>query len=79
MNPTSVSLLDRLRAAAPEASDWGRLQGIPKTWQAFQRFGVDGEPAGRVAEELGTTENSVILAKARVLKRLRQEAGDLLV
>ena len=193
MNPTSLSLIDRLKPAAPEASDWGRLQGIylpmiegwlrrvpglgeesadlaqevliivfrevprfdrqrvgsfrawlrqvtvnkvrnyrrqrrrrspagedhadgfldqlsdpagelalewdrdhdkhvirkllaavqadfnPKTWQAFQRFGVDGEPAGRVAEELGMTENSVILAKVRVLKRLREEAGDLLV
>ncbi len=79
MNPTSVSLLDRLKTARPDASDWNRLQGISKTWQAFQRFGVDGEPAGRVAEELGMTENSVILAKARVLKRLREEAGDLLV
>ena len=50
----------------------------PKTWKAFQRFGVDGVPAGRVAEELGMTENAVILAKSRVLKRLREEAGDLL-
>ena len=46
--------------------------------QAFQRFGVDGVPAGRVAEELGLSENAVILAKSRVLKRLREEAGDLL-
>jgi len=193
LNPTSLSLIERLKAAAPEASDWGRLQGIylplieswlrrvpglgdesadlaqevlivvfrevprfdrrregsfrawlrqvtvnkvrnyrrlrrrraaagldhaegflerlsdpdgelarewdrdhdkhvigkllaavqadfnPKTWLAFQRFGVDGEPAGRVAEELRMSENSVILAKARILKRLREEAGDLLV
>jgi RNA polymerase sigma-70 factor (ECF subfamily) len=59
----------------------GLVQGDfnPKTWQAFQRFGVDGEPAARVAAELGMTENSVILAKARVLKRLRQQAGDLLL
>ena len=28
MNPTSLSLLDRLKAARPETSDWGRLQGI---------------------------------------------------
>ena len=48
------------------------------TWQAFRRFGVDGEPAGRVAEALGLSENAVILAKSRVLKRLRKEAGDLL-
>ena len=28
MNSTSVSLLDRLKAAGPDASDWNRLQGI---------------------------------------------------
>ncbi len=50
----------------------------PTTWEAFQRFGVEGIPAGRVAEELGLSENAVILAKSRVLKRLREEAGDLL-
>ena len=50
----------------------------PTTWEAFRRFGVDGVPAGRVAEELGLSENAVILAKSRVLKRLREEAGDLL-
>jgi RNA polymerase sigma-70 factor (ECF subfamily) len=50
----------------------------PITWEAFRRFGVDGEPAERVARELGLSENAVILAKSRVLKRLRAEAGDLL-
>jgi hypothetical protein len=28
MSPTSLSLLDRLKVAPPEASDWSRLQGI---------------------------------------------------
>ena len=28
MNPTSISLLDRLKAARPESSDWNRLQGV---------------------------------------------------
>ena len=50
----------------------------PATWAASQRFGVDGIPVRRVGEELGLSENAVILAKSRVLKRLRQEAGDLL-
>jgi len=50
----------------------------PATWEAFRRFGVEGVPAARVAEELGLSENAVMLAKARVLKRLREEAGDLL-
>ena len=48
------------------------------TWEAFRRFGVDGEPAARVAEQLGMTENTVVPGRSRVLKRFRQEAGDLL-
>ena len=39
---------------------------------------VDGVPAALVAEELGMTENAVLLAKSRVVRRLREEAGDLL-
>jgi RNA polymerase sigma-70 factor (ECF subfamily) len=50
----------------------------PTTWAAFQRVAVDGLPAARVAEELGLSENAVLQAKSRILKRLRQEAGDLL-
>ena len=50
----------------------------PKTWEAFQRFGFQGIPARQVALELGISENSVMLAKSRILKRLRQEAGHLL-
>jgi RNA polymerase sigma-70 factor (ECF subfamily) len=48
------------------------------TWEAFRRFALDGIPAARVAEELGLSENGVLQAKARILKRLRAEAGDLL-
>jgi RNA polymerase sigma-70 factor, ECF subfamily len=50
----------------------------PTTWEAFQRFGIEGHPAAKVAEELGLSINAVVLAKSRVLKRLREEAGDLL-
>ena len=50
----------------------------PPTWKAFQRFALDGLPAARVAEELGMSENAVLLAKTRVVRRLREEAGDLL-
>jgi RNA polymerase sigma-70 factor, ECF subfamily len=49
------------------------------TWEVFRRFAVDGEPAARVAEETGLSVNAVLQAKSRVLKRLREEAGDLLV
>jgi RNA polymerase sigma-70 factor (ECF subfamily) len=50
----------------------------PGTWQAFTRFALDGHPAAQVAGELGTTENAVVKAKSRILKRLREEAGGLL-
>jgi RNA polymerase sigma-70 factor (ECF subfamily) len=48
------------------------------TWQAFRRHVLEGADAAAVAEELGLSLNSVLLAKSRVLKRLRQELGGLL-
>jgi RNA polymerase sigma-70 factor, ECF subfamily len=48
------------------------------TWEAFRRFAVDGLPAATVAEEMGLSVNAVLQAKSRILKRLREEAGDLL-
>jgi RNA polymerase sigma-70 factor (ECF subfamily) len=61
------------------ASLMRRVQGdfAPVTWQAFRRHVLEGEPAARVAEELGLALNSVLMAKSRVLKRLRQEAVGL--
>jgi RNA polymerase sigma-70 factor (ECF subfamily) len=49
----------------------------PVTWQAFHRHVQKGEPAAQVAEALGLSLNSVLLAKSRVLKQLRQEAAGL--
>lgn len=50
----------------------------PATWLAFTRFAVEGCAAARVAEELGMSESAVMQAKFRVVKRLREEAGELL-
>jgi RNA polymerase sigma-70 factor (ECF subfamily) len=50
----------------------------PGTWQAFTRFAVEGRPAAQVAGKLGITESAVVQAKFRILKRLREEAGELL-
>ncbi len=47
------------------------------TWEAFRRFAVDGRPAVEVAAELGLNVNSVIQAKSRILRSLREEAGEL--
>jgi len=94
VSPTSFGFLERLSDPNGDlAGEWDRdhdkhvvekLLAVvqsdftPTTWETFRRFGVDGVPAGQVAEELGLSENAVILAKSRVLKRLREEAGDLL-
>jgi RNA polymerase sigma-70 factor (ECF subfamily) len=58
-----------------------RVQGdfVPATWQAFRRHVLEGEPAAQVAEALGPSLNSVLLAKSRVLKRVRQELAGLVV
>lgn len=50
----------------------------PTTWQAFRRHVLEGAAAADVAEELSLSLNSVLLAKSRVLKRLRQELGNLI-
>ena len=47
------------------------------TWTAFRRVAVDQVPPRQVAAELGISVNSVFVAKARVLARLRQRAEGL--
>jgi RNA polymerase sigma-70 factor (ECF subfamily) len=47
------------------------------TWKAFLRVEMDRAKASVVAEELNMTVNAVRLARARVLRRLREELGDL--
>jgi RNA polymerase sigma-70 factor (ECF subfamily) len=56
-----------------------RVQGdfAPATWRAFQRHALEGAPAAQVAEELGLSLNSVLLAKSRVFKRVREELAGL--
>jgi RNA polymerase sigma-70 factor (ECF subfamily) len=47
-----------------------------QTWQAFTRFALEGRPASQVAGEMGLSVNAVVLAKYRILKRLREEARE---
>jgi RNA polymerase sigma-70 factor (ECF subfamily) len=72
-------LWDREHDEHVAASLMRRVQGdfAPATWQAFRRHVLEGEPAARVAEEYGLSLNSVLLAKSRVLQRLRQELTGL--
>jgi RNA polymerase sigma-70 factor (ECF subfamily) len=54
-----------------------RGEFTPPTWRAFLRVALDGVPARTAAEELGLSVNAVLIAKSRVLTRLRQEARGL--
>lgn len=47
------------------------------TWTAFCRTMFEGAKPQIVAEELGMTVNAVVIAKSRVLNRLRQEASGM--
>jgi RNA polymerase sigma-70 factor (ECF subfamily) len=50
----------------------------PTTWQAFRRVVLDDGKPAQVAAELGLSVNAVLLAKSRVLSRLRLEGRGLL-
>jgi RNA polymerase sigma-70 factor (ECF subfamily) len=50
----------------------------PATFAAFRRVMLEGQAPETVARELGVSVNAVLLAKSRILARLRQEARDLI-
>jgi RNA polymerase sigma-70 factor (ECF subfamily) len=49
----------------------------PNTWKAFCRVALDGTEADAVAQEMGISRNAVVVAKCRVLNRLRQQSQGL--
>lgn len=49
----------------------------PQTWQAFWRTTVDGVSTATAANELNLSTASIRQARSRVLRRLRQQLGDL--
>jgi RNA polymerase sigma-70 factor (ECF subfamily) len=50
----------------------------PTTWRSFFRVVLEGAPPETVAAELGLSVNAVLIAKSRVLRRVREEIQDLL-
>jgi RNA polymerase sigma-70 factor (ECF subfamily) len=49
-----------------------------RTWRAFLMVTMEGRLPADAASVLGTTPGAVYIAKSRVLKRLRDEFGDLI-
>jgi RNA polymerase sigma-70 factor, ECF subfamily len=54
-----------------------RTEFEDRTWQAFWLTTVDGRAANDVAREVGMSSGAVRVAKSRVLRRLREELGEL--
>lgn len=54
-----------------------KVEFRPHTWDAFWRATVLGQPNDLIAEELNLSLASVRQAKSRVLRRLRQQLGDM--
>jgi RNA polymerase sigma-70 factor (ECF subfamily) len=49
----------------------------PSTWEAFRSVMLQGLTPAETAQRLGVSVNAVLLAKSRVLARLREEAKGL--
>jgi RNA polymerase sigma-70 factor (ECF subfamily) len=69
--PAEISALLR------RALDYVRVEFEPATWRAFLLTAVDGKSAPDAAAEIGLSAAAVRQAKSRVLRRVRQELGDL--
>ncbi len=58
------------------ALDLIRAEFEDRTWQAFWLAAVGQQRCGEIARQLGMTAGAVRQAKYKVLRRLRQELGD---
>jgi RNA polymerase sigma-70 factor (ECF subfamily) len=55
-----------------------RVEFEERTWQAFWRTAIEGRSPASLVEELGMSVPAIRQARSRVLRRLKQEMGDLL-
>ncbi|MFK7819077.1 MAG: RNA polymerase sigma factor [Planctomycetaceae bacterium] len=69
--PESVSGTTARQLLLKSAIEILRAEFDPRTWQAFWRMAVDGNPASAVGEELDMSSKAVRQAKFRVTKKLR--------
>jgi RNA polymerase sigma-70 factor (ECF subfamily) len=77
-NPSGeVDLREEARILLRQALKQLEHRFAAQTWQAFWQVSVQGRSAAEVAQELGTSVNTVYLAKSRILRRLREEFAGL--
>lgn len=86
--PLSADGEDDVKAPSPSTDESGGIMGralelirsefAERTWQAFRRVAIEGHSPADVAADLGMSAGAVYVAKSRVLRRLREEFGDLM-
>jgi RNA polymerase sigma-70 factor (ECF subfamily) len=69
---------DELSGLYHRALELVRSEFELRSWQAFWRSAVEEQAVADVAADLGMTETAVRKAKSRVLRRLKEEVGDLI-
>ena len=65
------------QAILTELMDIIRPEFTDSTWQAFEAIALEGSTSREAAKKLGISVNAVLIAKSRVLARLRKEAEGL--
>jgi RNA polymerase sigma-70 factor (ECF subfamily) len=69
---------EELNALYHRALELVKAEFEPRTWDAFWRSAVEGHSPAIIAADLGVTPAAVRKAKSRVVRRLREELGELL-
>jgi RNA polymerase sigma-70 factor, ECF subfamily len=67
-----------LEALRRRALDLVRGQVEERTWRAFWLTAIEGRSPNDVAPGLGVSPTAVRMAKSRVLRRLKEQFGDLI-
>lgn len=75
--PVDAEEADQFSELVRRALTLLRSEFEPRTWDAFWRVTVDGRQTADVGAELSMSANAVRMAKSRVMRRLREELGDL--
>jgi RNA polymerase sigma-70 factor (ECF subfamily) len=75
--PDELAPEDAERGLFAQALGLIRGEFEERTWAAFWQTAVEGRPPKEVAADLAMSPGAVRVAKSRVLRRLREELGDL--
>ena len=74
LSESAGELIELYRSALKQVQN----QFEDRTWKAFWRVTIENASPAEVAAELGMTANAVRQAKSRVLRRLKEELGELI-